>query len=148
MIYINGVQDDTMEASLYASSATVTQEIEIDCVDGHTFSLETGAVAGCVVEFKQDAEVSYTDIEATPYDLSPFAGTTETFQIRFNPSAAANLQALKFRAGPAATSISGWLTMNNIGVYFNGSRVTLSAEALNLFGENITFNSEAVTFAL
>ena len=101
MIYIDGVQDDTMEASLYASSATVTQEIEIDCNDGHTFSLETGAVAGCAVEFKQDAEVSWTDIEAGAYDLSPFAGTRETFQIRFNPSAAASAQNLRFRVGPA-----------------------------------------------
>lgn len=100
MIYIDAVQDDTMEASLYASSATVTQEIEIDCNDGHTFSLETGAVTGCAVRFKQEDEVSYTDIEAGAYDLSPFAGTRETFLIEFNPSAAANPQALKFRVGP------------------------------------------------
>ena len=101
MIYIDGVQDDTMEASLYANGSAVTQEIEIDCHDGHEFSLETGAVAGCVVEFKHDLEVSWTNIETTPYDLSPFDGSRETFQIRFDPSAAANPQALKFRVGPA-----------------------------------------------
>lgn len=100
MIYIEGVQDDTMEASLYASSATVTQEIEIDCNDGHTFSLVTGAVTGCAVRFKHEDDVSYHDIEASAYDLSAFAGLRATFLIEFNPSAAANPQALKFRVGP------------------------------------------------
>jgi hypothetical protein len=101
VIYIDSVQDDTMEASLYADGAAVTQTIEIDCVDGHTFSLASGAVSGCVVEFKHEDEVSWTAIETTPYDLSAFDGTRETFQIRFDPSAAAAPQALRFRVGPA-----------------------------------------------
>jgi hypothetical protein len=101
VIYIDDVQDDTMEASLYADGSAVTQTIEIDCVDGHTFSLVTGAVSGCVVEFRQEDEVSWHNIESSPYDLSAFDGTRETFQIRFDPSAATAPQQLQFRVGPA-----------------------------------------------
>jgi hypothetical protein len=90
-----------MEASLYADGAAVTQTIEIDCVDGHTFSLVTGAVSGCVVEFKHEDDVSWTAIEAGAYDLSPFAGSREPFLIRFDPSAATAPQQLQFRVGPA-----------------------------------------------
>lgn len=104
MIYIDNVQDDTMEASLYASSATDIQEIEIDCNDGHTFSLVTGAVTGCAVRFKHEDDVSYHDIEASAYDLSAFAGLRAAFLIEFNPSAAANPQALRFRVGPAVAA--------------------------------------------
>jgi hypothetical protein len=113
MIYINSVQDDTMEASLYASSATVPQEIEIDCNDGHTFSLPTGAVTGCAVRFKHEDDVAYTDIEAGAYDLSPFAGTRETFLIEFNPSAAANPQAVKFRVGPLVVPVEYSIVYND-----------------------------------
>jgi hypothetical protein len=115
MIYIEGVQDDTMEASFYASSATVTQEIEIDCNDGHTFSLETGAVSGCAVRFKHEDDVSYTDIEAGSYDLSPFAGTRETFLIEFNPSAANAPQRLRFRVGPLVPVVSYTYVYNDDG---------------------------------
>ncbi len=115
MIYIDGVQDDTMEASLYASSATVTQEIEIDCNDGHTFSLETGAVAGCSVRFKHEDDVSFMDIEAEAYDLSPFAGTKAPFVLEFNPSAAANPQVLKFRVGPVVPVVEYGFVYNDDG---------------------------------
>ena len=102
MIYRNGVQDDTVEITARASDSAFTDTIELDCTDGHTFSLESGAVTGCVVEFRHEDDVSWTNIETTPYDLSAFAGTRETFEIRYDPSAATAPQALKFRVGPAA----------------------------------------------
>jgi hypothetical protein len=90
-----------MEASLYASDPATPKTIEIDCKDGHTFSLPTGVVAGCAVRFKHEDDVSYHDIEGSAYDLSPFAGLRETFLIEFDPSAANAPQALQFRVGPA-----------------------------------------------
>jgi hypothetical protein len=93
--------EDTFEVTLYASSATAIVEKLIACNDGHELSLETGAVAGCVVEVKEENEVSWWDIEAGAYDLSAFAGTTITMQFRFNPSAANVAQQLTFRYGPA-----------------------------------------------
>ncbi len=93
--------EDTFEINLHASSATLDVEKLINCKDGHTISLITGAVAGCVVQVKEETDVSWTNIETTPYDLTPFVGETKTFLFRFDPTAVTVTQQLTFRIGPA-----------------------------------------------
>lgn len=100
MIYIDNVQDDTIAVAVASNASAVTQELEIDCFDGQTFSIDA-ATSLATVEFKQEDEVAWTAIESGVYDLSPFAGTRETFQLRFDPDAV-GVEALRFRVGPAA----------------------------------------------
>ena len=55
--------------------------IQIDCVDG--YSLYGAAVADVAVEARHGTSGSWTNIETTPIDLTPWDGSRETFQVRF-----------------------------------------------------------------
>ena len=53
----------------------------LDCRDGYSIFGEV--LDNVTVELKHSLEVSYTNIETTPYDTSPFAGSREAFDLWF-----------------------------------------------------------------
>lgn len=99
MFYIDGVQDDSIAVSVPSNGSAVTVDIGIDCFDGHEVSLDA-VTSLSTVEMKHSSDVSWTDLESGNYDLSPFQGNRETFQLRFDPSTA-GIDSLRFRVGPA-----------------------------------------------
>jgi hypothetical protein len=115
MFYIDGVNNDTLSVSIASNASTVTRNVSMDCYDGHTFSLGV-AVTGAVIEFRHSTDVSWTAIETTPYDLSPFATESQPveFQLRFDPESV-TLQELKFRKGPATPVESYTFVYNDDG---------------------------------
>lgn len=163
MIYVNNIQEDTLAASLVVSGSAVVQETQIDCFDGHTLTGEpVGDVAvearpADAVEFLSSAVEfdgeplyfttdSYTDIETTAIDLSPYADELKGFQIQFTPGSVAVVRSCKLRVGSAATSITEWLTFNSIGVYMNGHPVNFDPVYVQLLSETVTFLNETMTF--
>lgn len=98
MFFENGVQVDELAGTLIKNGSAIVVEREIRCFNGYELSCEV--VGDMVVEAKHDLEGSYTNIETTPIDLSPFAGADETFQLRFTPGAVLGVRAFKFRNGP------------------------------------------------
>lgn len=64
------------------SAAVETLSIRIDCVTGYSLSLASGADADLIIEAKQSAALTYTNIELTPIDLGTWNGTRQTFIIR------------------------------------------------------------------
>lgn len=99
MFFEDGSQIDQLAGTLIKSGAAIVKEVEIRCFDGYELSCEV--VGNLTVEAKHDLDVSYTNIETTPIDLSPFAGSDETFQLRFTPGAVNGVYAFRFRNGPA-----------------------------------------------
>jgi|GEM_PF-4573093 len=75
------------------SGAVQVYTIRIDCRTG--YSLFADAVASLTVEAKRTADADYTDIEASPIDLSAWDGTTQEFQVRLT---AASVSAVTRRA--------------------------------------------------
>lgn len=72
---------EMLGASLsFRSGDVVTCDFEVDCLDG--YSLFGEALADVAVELKHVGDVSWTDIETTPYDVSAYDGSTENFQLR------------------------------------------------------------------
>jgi hypothetical protein len=63
-----------------ASAGTKTFSRTIDCVDGYELTSET--VADITVEARHSSGGAWTNIETGALDLSTWAGTTETFEIR------------------------------------------------------------------
>ncbi len=143
MFLDNGVQTDELFGQLTKSGSAVVVERDIRCYDGYELSCEV--VGDLTVEAKHDLDVSYTNIEYTGYDVSSFAGSDETFQLRFTPGSVAGTRAFRFRYGPPATNTAEWLTINGLGLTVNGhpflitpSIFTINGEALTIFGENFT----------
>lgn len=101
MFFENGIQVDQLAGTLIKNGSAIVVEREIRCFDGYELSCEV--VGDMIVEAKHDLEGSYTNIETTPIDLSPFAGADETFQLRFTPGAVNGVRAFKFRNGPAVS---------------------------------------------
>ena len=99
MFFKDGSQIDQLAGTLQASGSAVVKEIEIRCYDGYELSCDS--VSNMTVEAKHDLSGAYTNIETTPLDLSSFAGSDETFQLRFTPSATTGVFAFRFRNGPA-----------------------------------------------
>jgi hypothetical protein len=94
----DGNLQTNIEATL-ERSAVRDFTFDIDCVSGHTLSCEP--VAGLVVEARQGIVGAWTNIEIDPIDLTPYAGTQETFQFRVTAPAADLIAAFRFRTGPA-----------------------------------------------
>ena len=90
---------DLLELQLDKSGSAVVIERDITCFDGYEISL--GSVSGLTVELKHDTDVSYTNIETTPYDVSAYAGTDQTFQFRFTPSSTTGVFSFRFTYQPA-----------------------------------------------
>lgn len=67
-------------ALILTSNEVKTFDLSIFCKNG--YSLSCTAVPGIAVEAKRTADVSWTDIEGSSYDLSPYDQTFQDFQIR------------------------------------------------------------------
>lgn len=63
-----------------ASNSSITFEVPIDCVTGYELFAET--VDTLTVEARKLGDVSWTDIETTPIDLTADAGLRVTYEIR------------------------------------------------------------------
>lgn len=80
MIYDTN-DDPLLSASLGLTSAEAkTVEFKVDCVSGN--SLSCGTVSGLVVEARHGTSGAWTDIESGSIDLTPWANTVQTFQVR------------------------------------------------------------------
>ena len=79
MIYENGNLVDRIALGL-ASAASRTYTLEIDCVAGQFLSGES--VSDIAVEARHGTGGGWTNIETTPIDMSTWAGSLETFQVR------------------------------------------------------------------
>jgi hypothetical protein len=101
MFLDGGVQVDEIFGQLIKSGSAVTINRTVRCYDGYLLSCET--VGDIAVTAKHNLEVSYTDIEATPIDVSSFAGTDQTFQFRFTPGSVAGVRSFRIRLGPPAS---------------------------------------------
>ena len=99
MFLNNGVQIDELFGQLTKSGSAVVKEVDIRCLDGYELSCDS--VSNLTVEAKHDADVGYTNIETTPIDVSAFAGSDETFQLRFTPTSTTGVFGFRFRYGPA-----------------------------------------------
>ena len=143
MFLNNGVQIDELFGQLIKSGSAVVKEVDIRCLDGYELSCDV--VGDLTVEAKHDADVSYTDIETTAYDVSSFAGADETFQLRFTPGSVAGVKGFRFRYGPPATNLAENVVFNSLGVTFN-QQVTFNPIYPQFLGETITFLSQTVTF--
>lgn len=53
----------------------------LDCRDGYSIFGEV--LDNVTVELKHSLDVSYSNIETTPYDTTPFDGSREAFDLRF-----------------------------------------------------------------
>lgn len=71
-----------------------TTTVDVECKTG--YSLKGTAVSGVTVEAKQEDAVSWTNIETTPIDLTPWVGTTERFLIRFTAGAVSSFDRVTF----------------------------------------------------
>lgn len=100
MFLNNGVQIDELFGQLTKSGSAVVKEVEIRCLDGYELSCDS--VSNLTVEAKHDSDVSYTDIEVSAIDVSSFAGSDETFQLRFTPSSTTGVFSFRFRYAPIA----------------------------------------------
>lgn len=58
-----------------------TAEVDIDCLADYV--LKGTAVSGVTIEAKHVDAVSWTSIETTTIDLTPWAGSRERFLVRF-----------------------------------------------------------------
>ena len=143
MFLNGGVQIDELFGQLIKSGSAVVKEVEIRCLDGYELSCDV--VGDLTVEAKHDADVGYTNIETTAYDVSSFAGADETFQLRFTPGSVAGVKAFRFRYGPPATNLAENVVFSSIGVTFN-QQVTFNPVYPQFLGETITFLSQTVTF--
>lgn len=99
MFFIDGSQIDQLAGTLQASGAAVVKEVEIRCWDGYQLSADV--VANFAIEAKHNLSGAYTNIETTPIDLSSWAGTDQTFQLRFTPTATTGVFNFALRNGPA-----------------------------------------------
>lgn len=76
--------NDSFNVSL-GPSGTKTFTFNVVCLPGQQI---TGhAVSDVAIELKRTADVSWTNIETTPYDVDPYAGTTVEFQLKITASA-------------------------------------------------------------
>ena len=76
--------NDSFNVSL-CPSGTKTFTFNVVCLPGQQI---TGhAVSDVAIELKRTADVSWTNIETTPYDVDPYAGTTVEFQLKITASA-------------------------------------------------------------
>lgn len=71
-----------------------TATVDVECRTG--YSLRGTAVTGVTVEAKQEDAVSWTNIETTPIDLTPWAGTTERFLVRFTAGTVTSFDRVTF----------------------------------------------------
>lgn len=101
MIYSDSIQTDELAVSL-TSTLAKTFTIEIDCFDGQFLSGE--AVADAAIEARHGTGGAYTNIETTPIDLSAYAGSLETFQVRMTAGTITShlTRAFRLRVGPPA----------------------------------------------
>lgn len=143
-------------ATVLYSTGTVTREIEIDCFDGHEVSIVypegVTSVADAAIEFRQGASGGWTNIETTPFDLSPFAGTRSMFQIRQTAGAITSplSRAWQLRVGPALPEVAEPFAVTFLAsnVEFLGEVVTFNQDDDLLFlTDEITFLSDPVTYA-
>lgn len=72
------------------SGGNAVLQIGIDCLTGYEFAAE--AVSLLVIEARALGDSSWTSIETTPIDLSPYAGTRKTFEVRLTADAVIALQ--------------------------------------------------------
>jgi hypothetical protein len=137
---------DTITLALESGQNRV-YTITIDCFTGHELSGEV--VGDIAVEARHGIVGAYTDIETTPIDLSPYNGSTETFQIRVTAgtiTAPHLVRSFKLRVGPAVVAEYGQLTFNGALVTFQGRAVTFAPDQLYFNGELVTFRGYPVTF--
>lgn len=80
---------DGNPVSSFSTSMTVstsqTYTVLVDCETD--YELSSDVVAGLTVEAKRTADASWTDIESTPIDLTPWAGTQQEFLVRVTAGA-------------------------------------------------------------
>lgn len=126
MFLEDGAQIDELAGTLFKNGSAIVKEIEVRCYDGYELSSEV--IGDLAVEAKHDLEVSYTNIETTPIDLSPFAGADETFQFRFTPGAVKGPKAFKIRNGPVAALVPGAVYNDSEDPIFNDSEDPVYAE--------------------
>lgn len=63
-----------------ASGDDAVLQLQLDCLSGYEFfSLSVSNIA---VEARKQGDVSWTNIETTPIDLSPYNGLREIFEVR------------------------------------------------------------------
>lgn len=67
------------------SADSIVLQIRIDCMTGYEFYADT--VANLAAEGQKEGDVSWTNIETTPIDLSPWNGTRQTFNVRLTAAA-------------------------------------------------------------
>lgn len=71
-----------------------TAEIDVRCTEG--YRLAGTSVSGLTVTAKHEDAGGWTDIETTPIDLSPWAGSTERFLIKFAVGSIASYDRVSF----------------------------------------------------
>lgn len=69
------------------SDEVKTAQIDVDCRSG--YRLKGTEVDGVTVEAKHEDGISWTDLETSTIDLTPWAGSRERFLIRFNAATVA-----------------------------------------------------------
>lgn len=62
----------------------------LDCESGYEFFAD--AVTDLAVEAKRSADASWVDIETTPIDLTPWAGTQQPFDVRLTASGSGSVR--------------------------------------------------------
>lgn len=70
----------TAFAAQVLSASAITFTVRVDCRSGFFLTAET--VSEVVVEARHNGMGSWTDIVASPFDLSAFDGTRQNFEIR------------------------------------------------------------------
>lgn len=111
MFYQSNQQIDQLAGTLQASGSAVVVNVQIDCHDGYELSCDS--VSNLTVEAKHSGDVGYTNIETTPIDLSSYAGSRETFNLRFTPSSTTGVYSFRFRSGPAVPPVEYTIVYND-----------------------------------
>lgn len=150
MIYSGGIMQDVVSLSLESTQNRV-YTVTIDCFDGHELSLGT-AVTDLTVEAKHSAAGSYTDIETTAIDLSTWAGTTQTFNIRLTAGTITShlIRSFRIRVGPASVIPNNALTFGGAYLKFGGNYLVFNPAAVTYYitfgGDKLTMNGDYLTF--
>ena len=108
----DGEQIDELQAHFAKNGSAVTRTISIPCYDGYEISCTD--TANFSIEAKHSASGAYTNIEATPLDVSAFDGSTEDFNFRFTPGSVNGTYQPAISYGPiGGTPITYTLTDDN-----------------------------------
>lgn len=82
MLYIRDTDDLFATNAYLAIRKNTSKEFLLDLEGRSGYYLQCSSVADLSVEFKLDGAVSWTDLEATPVDTTPYVGIRQPIVIR------------------------------------------------------------------